>query len=70
MKKLLLSCAMVAVVCSPAFGGMAHAAEGAALSHMQWSFAGPFGTYDKAALQRGYKIYREVCAFNEAGSVP
>ncbi len=27
-----------------------------------WSFSGAFGTYDKAALQRGYKIYREVCA--------
>ena len=27
-----------------------------------WSFNGPFGYYDKAAMQRGYKIYREVCA--------
>ncbi|WP_048648452.1 cytochrome c1 [Nitratireductor soli] len=27
-----------------------------------WSFAGPFGTYDKGQLQRGFKIYREVCA--------
>ena len=27
-----------------------------------WSFSGPFGTYDKAAMQRGLKIYREVCA--------
>lgn len=29
---------------------------------IRWDFEGPFGTYDKAALQRGYKIYREVCA--------
>ena len=28
----------------------------------QWSFAGPFGNYDRAQLQRGFKIYREVCA--------
>ncbi len=28
----------------------------------EWSFNGPFGYYDKAAMQRGYKIYREVCA--------
>tara|TARA_R110001592_G_scaffold27763_12_gene102703 strand:- start:4459 stop:5232 length:774 start_codon:yes stop_codon:yes gene_type:complete len=32
----------------------------------EWSFEkgpiGAFGEYDKAALQRGYKIYREVCA--------
>jgi ubiquinol-cytochrome c reductase cytochrome c1 subunit len=27
-----------------------------------WSFAGPFGTYDKAQLQRGFKVYREVCS--------
>ncbi len=39
------------------------AAEGAVEPpDMQWSFDGPFGTYDKAALQRGYKVYREVCA--------
>lgn len=29
---------------------------------MEWSFNGPFGTYDKASLQRGFKVYREVCA--------
>ena len=27
-----------------------------------WSFHGPFGTYDPAQLQRGFKIYREVCS--------
>jgi ubiquinol-cytochrome c reductase cytochrome c1 subunit len=27
-----------------------------------WSFAGPFGTFDKGQLQRGLKIYKEVCA--------
>ena len=27
----------------------------------KWSFAGPFGTYDRAQLQRGFKVYREVC---------
>jgi ubiquinol-cytochrome c reductase cytochrome c1 subunit len=29
---------------------------------MDWSFAGPFGKYDKAQLQRGLKVYSEVCA--------
>ncbi|MEA2976194.1 MAG: ubiquinol-cytochrome c reductase cytochrome c1 subunit [Alphaproteobacteria bacterium] len=29
---------------------------------LQWSFAGPFGKFDRAQLQRGFKIYREVCA--------
>lgn len=28
----------------------------------EWSFDGPFGTYDKAQLQRGFKVYREVCS--------
>lgn len=27
-----------------------------------WSFAGPFGHYDRGALQRGLKVYRESCA--------
>jgi cytochrome c1 len=26
-----------------------------------WSFAGPFGKYDQAQLQRGFKVYSEVC---------
>lgn len=29
---------------------------------MDWSFAGPFGKYDKAQLQRGLKVYTEVCS--------
>jgi ubiquinol-cytochrome c reductase cytochrome b/c1 subunit len=27
----------------------------------RWSFAGPFGKFDRAQLQRGFKVYREVC---------
>jgi ubiquinol-cytochrome c reductase cytochrome c1 subunit len=27
-----------------------------------WSFYGAFGTYDRAALQRGFQVYREVCS--------
>jgi ubiquinol-cytochrome c reductase cytochrome c1 subunit len=29
---------------------------------VDWSFAGPFGHYDKGQLQRGLKIYNEVCS--------
>lgn len=29
---------------------------------LQWRFEGVFGSYDKAALQRGYKVYAQVCA--------
>jgi ubiquinol-cytochrome c reductase cytochrome b/c1 subunit len=28
----------------------------------QWSFAGPFGKFDRGALQRGLKVYKEVCS--------
>jgi ubiquinol-cytochrome c reductase cytochrome b/c1 subunit len=29
---------------------------------LKWSFAGPFGNYDRGALQRGLKVYKEVCS--------
>ena len=32
------------------------------LQQRDWSFSGPFGTFDKAAMQRGFQAYREVCA--------
>jgi ubiquinol-cytochrome c reductase cytochrome c1 subunit len=28
----------------------------------RWTFAGPFGRFDTAQLQRGYQVYKEVCA--------
>jgi ubiquinol-cytochrome c reductase cytochrome c1 subunit len=29
---------------------------------MTWSFAGPLGKYDKGQLQRGLKVFKEVCS--------
>ena len=29
---------------------------------VHWSFDGPFGKFDQAQLQRGYKVYSEVCS--------
>ena len=40
----------------------ARAQEADAPPLQRWSFAGPFGLYDAAQLQRGFKIYREVCS--------
>jgi ubiquinol-cytochrome c reductase cytochrome c1 subunit len=41
----------------------AQAAEGGApLKEVDWSFNGPFGTYDRASVQRGFQVYREVCS--------
>lgn len=31
-------------------------------AYVDWSFAGVFGTFDRGQLQRGYKVYKEVCA--------
>jgi ubiquinol-cytochrome c reductase cytochrome c1 subunit len=31
-------------------------------AELSWSFAGPFGKYDKGQLQRGFKVYKEVCS--------
>ncbi|HEX3653884.1 MAG TPA: cytochrome c1 [Rhizomicrobium sp.] len=30
--------------------------------HPGWSFDGPFGMYDRASLQRGFQVYKEVCS--------
>lgn len=39
------------------------AAEGAPKPPREdWTFAGPFGHYDRAQLQRGFQVFREVCA--------
>ena len=41
----------------------ARAAEGTPVPPAQkWSFAGPFGKFDQGQLQRGFKVYKEVCA--------
>ena len=45
------------------FASPALAAGGdVALKTRDWSFSGPFGTFDKAAMQRGFQVYNEVCA--------
>lgn len=42
--------------------GAANASEGAALKQADWSFNGPFGSFDRAQLKRGFQVYQEVCA--------
>jgi len=56
---------MTALVLAAALAGIAlpaRAQEADAPPLQQWSFAGPFGQYDPEQLQRGFKIYREVCS--------
>ncbi len=42
-------------------GGIAAAAEDRP-PPLRWSFSGPFGLYNPQQLQRGFKVYREVCS--------
>ncbi len=61
MKKTLVLIALaagLAAVAQPALaeGGAKHPRSGG------FTFDGPFGTFDQGQLQRGYKVYREVCA--------
>ena len=32
------------------------------LPAVDWSFDGPFGAYDRASLQRGFQVYKQVCS--------
>jgi ubiquinol-cytochrome c reductase cytochrome c1 subunit len=59
-----------AAILAAAAAGLLLSAAGSALAatsaeeprHVQWSFAGPFGTFDTEQLQRGYKVYHDVCS--------
>ena len=54
---------LFAALVATLLAGPALAAGGdVALTERDWSFGGPFGTFDKAAMQRGFQVYREVCA--------
>lgn len=62
-KPLLIATLAVLGFSASAHVSPALAAEAEAeLPDVHWSFEGPLGTYDKAALQRGFKIYQNVCA--------
>ena len=43
-------------------GGPALAAEGVELPSQDWSFTGIFGSFDRAAAQRGLQVYQENCS--------
>ena len=59
---LLKTLAIAAVGLVLSFGAV-QAAEGQKPAKgISFSFEGPFGTFDRAQLQRGYKVYKEVCS--------
>jgi cytochrome c1 len=61
MRKILVSGAIALAALTA--GAVAIAAESEVHPpHMHWHFQGPFGTYDRAAAQRGFQVYKEVCS--------
>lgn len=60
MRKLLL-CGAVAMVLGLGAGERALGAQAPEIAAPDWSFAGPFGTFDRDALRRGFQVYRELC---------
>ena len=53
---------LAAVAWQPALAADEHSHETPQPPRVKWSFSGPFGKFDRAQLQRGLKVYREVCA--------
>ncbi len=60
MFKRIASLAILAVF--SASSALAAGGGGHKLKHEHWHFDGVFGTYDKAAAQRGFQVYQEVCS--------
>src|SRR5436190_7021418 len=57
---IILALALAGLVAAPA-PAQEHEHEAATPPKNSWSFAGPFGKFDRGQLQRGFKVYREVC---------
>ncbi len=62
MKKILKTLGIIASGSMLLIGGEAASEGQKDAKGISYSFEGPFGTFDKAQLQRGYKVYKEVCS--------
>jgi ubiquinol-cytochrome c reductase cytochrome c1 subunit len=65
MRSRFLSSLLASFVALPMVTGTVYAAGNAEKpkpEELDWTFAGPLGYYDQAQLQRGFQVYREVCA--------
>jgi ubiquinol-cytochrome c reductase cytochrome c1 subunit len=57
----LLGAPILGLACAITLAAPARAQD-EALPQQIWGFSGPFGTFDRAAEQRGFQVYHEVCA--------
>jgi len=60
LNHVLPAALLSALLLAPALAGAAE--EAPPLPRQEWSFDGIFGTYDRASLQRGFQVYKEVCS--------
>ena len=60
MKKIMLGAA--AALMGLGLISSAQAAAGLSLPKQEWSFTGVFGSFDNAARQRGFQVFRESCS--------
>lgn len=60
--RIALKTLMVAGVALTATTGAQAAGEAPSPPAQDWSFSGPFGTFDRAQLQRGFQVYKETCS--------
>lgn len=59
VSRLLAAAAAVMIIATPLAMG---AGKYRSPEQHNWSFEGPFGQYDRMAVQRGLQVYQEVCA--------
>lgn len=60
--KTLAAAGVVASALAAPLATPAMAAGEVEIAAQDWSFDGVFGTFDRAALQRGFQVYQNVCA--------
>ena len=56
---LAIGLVLIGVVAAPT---LASSQEMAGTGHQGWTFAGIYGHFDRAQLQRGFRVYKEVCS--------
>ncbi|HAE49621.1 MAG TPA: cytochrome c1, partial [Tistrella mobilis] len=61
MRKLLIS-TLAGLGALMGVQATAIAAEAVELPEVSFSHEGPFGTYDRAAAQRGFQVFEQVCS--------
>ena len=69
-KTSFLAPAALALMLAGGVTALAEDAEQPKPARQSWSFYGVFGTFDRAQLQRGFQVYKEVCSNCHRLSIP